>query len=530
MRSGVALLVSVLALCGAGASALPGATDARRGGTFRLALSPDVGAIDPALATSPPEEMLVRTTCTPLMAFPGPRPEAAVGPPKVSRGGRVYTFTIRRGLRFNTGEPVTARNFARAVTRLLSPAMRAEFTDHLAERLVGGRAFREGKTQRLAGVVARGRTLVFRLRRPWGHLVDEVATGRFCPVPLRLPVDPEGVGAPLPGSGPYFVSRFVPGREIVLVRNRLYRGRRAQHVDRFVADLTNTFTTSSQEVVEGRADLATAAPDVQANLVRRYGVNRSQLWVSPDPNFVAPRILVLNTQRPLFRNNARLRRAVSLAIDRRAVADIVGRGLLATTDQFLSPLVRGFREVRISPPRGDLRRARGLARGRTRGGKAVLYVTGFPPFARAQAELVKANLRRIGLDVETRVFPHAEYLRRLYVPGEPFDMAFSVAWGGPYPTHSILNELFHGRNRPPAGENFFRFNSPRFNRLLDRAERLTGAARSRLYGRIDAELARDAVPAIPLFVHRRVVLVSRRAGCVDFRKPLYELSRLCLKS
>jgi len=475
--------------------------------------------------------MLLRATCAQLMAFPGPKPEVSAGH-KVSRDRRTYTFTIRKGFRFNTGEPVTARSYERALIRVLSPAMRVEDAELLAEQFVGGSAFHEGLASKLTGVTANGRTLVFRLTRPWPQLLYDLAVpGRWgCPVPARLPIDPEGVGAPLPGSGPYYISRYVPGRAAVLVRNPLYRGSRPHHVARFEVDLTTTLLTTAQRVIEGKADLAFPVPPQVKDLVRRYGVNRRRLFFFPSPEF-GPRMIGLNSRRSLFRNNPELRRAVNYAIDRRALIR-VGAGaaspIVSPADHFLTPAVPGFRNVRIYPPGGDLRKARALAKGHTRSGKAVFYVSEQLPLILAQARLVQAGLRKIGIRAEIRTFPHGVFLKKLGTPGEPFDLAMSFGFATGYPDHTLLNFMFQRRYLPPAECcNWFGFTSRRFDRQLAQASRLSGAARSRLYGRLDVELAR-AAPAVPFSLSKQAVLVSSRAGCHRFDRPLFDLASVCL--
>lgn len=531
------LLVICTALLVGAASARTGSSEEAakpvQGGTFRIALQVNpigVDSIDPALTSSPLEGMILRPTCAQLMAFPGPKPEVSAGYPKVSRDRLTYTFTIREGFRFNTGEPVTAQSFAHAITRVLSPTTRAEEVGLLADLFVGGRDFHEGKETTLRGVVATGRTLVLRLTRPRPPLLHDLANpGWYCPVPAALPLDPEGVGAPLPGSGPYYIEGFVPGREVILARNPLYRGGRPQHVERFVVDLTSTLETTTQRVVEGKDDLAFAAASQFDGLVRRYGVNRSQFFVFPSPEF-SPRMLILNSRRPLFRNNPSLRRAVNFAIDRQALGAASGRHVVSTTDQFLSPLAAGFRDVRIYPLRGDVRKARALAQGNTRSGKAVFYSSELFPFILAQTKLVQERLRQIGIKAEIKTFPHPVFLRKVSTPGEPFDIANSIGFLPGYPDHTLLNCMFHGRGIPPAeGCNYFYFNSPRYNRLLDRAERLVGPARFALYGRLDVELARDAAPAVPFLLPNTGVLVSKRASCHRFDRPLFDLATVCLK-
>ena len=102
-------------------------TAVRSGGTLRVAFFVQPGgidSIDPAFPGTPWRERLLRPACAQLLAFPGPKPEVATRYPDSSPDRRTYTFRIRENLRFNTGEAVTGRSFARAFERLLSPSSR----------------------------------------------------------------------------------------------------------------------------------------------------------------------------------------------------------------------------------------------------------------------------------------------------------------------------------------------------------------------------------------------------------------------
>ena len=105
-------------------------------------------------------------------------------------------------------------------------------------------------------------------------------------MPPTLPSDPEGVDT-FSGSGPYTIAEFVRGSRVVLERNRFYRGTRPHHVDRFVVDLqTLTSPETLHRVERGAADWGIVSPpadyyDPAVGLVRKYGVNRSQFFVTP---------------------------------------------------------------------------------------------------------------------------------------------------------------------------------------------------------------------------------------------------------
>ena len=122
-------------------------------------------------------------------------PEAAAATPRVSRDGRTYTFTIRRGLRFNTGEAVTARTFVATINRNLRS--RGEVTLPLGD-IVGAEEVREGKAEQASGLRANGNRLMITLVEPAPDFQFRSTLAGFCAVPVGLPVDPEGVGAPFP--------------------------------------------------------------------------------------------------------------------------------------------------------------------------------------------------------------------------------------------------------------------------------------------------------------------------------------------
>jgi ABC-type oligopeptide transport system substrate-binding subunit len=149
----------------------------KEGGTFRIGIpaSTIIDSIDPLLADFPGAVPVFDATCGGLLKYPALRfpqglrlvPEIADGPPTISNGGKTYTFTIRKGFRFSTGSPVTARSFAHTINRLLSPRMKSPAVAAYAD-ILGARKVIEGKAETAFGIVASGDTLTIRLTKPIG--------------------------------------------------------------------------------------------------------------------------------------------------------------------------------------------------------------------------------------------------------------------------------------------------------------------------------------------------------------------------
>ena len=515
-------------------AAAGGAAGAREGGTFRIAEAGLFSTIDPALLKFPPEAEILRITCGGLLAYPNKplpaglriEPDLAEALPRVSRDARTFVFTIRKDARFSNGAPVLARDFVHAFERILDPAMKSSLVPYI-DIIVGAQAVLDGKTKKLRGATARGRTLTIRLTRSaWDF---PIVAGGTCAVPSTLAADPEGARAPLPSAGPYYVSEYVPGERVVLLRNRFYRGPRPHHVDRFVVQLGVGPIAAFEQVLNGSADYALGPPtyfaDKADTFVRRYGLNKTQFFAVPAPGI---RMFALNSSRPLLKGNVELRQAINFAVDRQALARELGPYASTVTDQFIPPNLPGHVAARIYPLTGpDLRKARALAAGNRRTGKAVLY-TSDTPVDIAQAQILQQSLARIGIALEIQKFPIGLLFDKLATPGEPFDIG-RVSWGG-MTDAGFLGFLFDGRTigRPGHG-NWSYFDSSRFNRMLDRAARIPlGPARYRAYGEIDVQLSRDAAPAIPYGMLNAFTLVSSRVGCIVVN-PQLDLTAACLK-
>jgi ABC-type transport system substrate-binding protein len=353
----------------------------------------------------------------------------------------------------------------------------------------------------------------------------------FCAVPPSLPSDPEGLASTFPGSGPYYVSEFVRGQRVVLERNTFYRGKRPHRIDRFVVDLqAGTYFDVLDRIEAGRADWGLAPSalffDAARNLPGKYGVNKSQFFVQPG---LERRSYALNVSRPLFRNNLALRRAVSFAIDRPAIVRQFGGPLSAQpTDQYLPATMPGYREERIYPLQGpDVARAKALARGNTRGGKATLW-TFEVPVTLAVAQVIRKNLKAIGLDVDIKGLPPQALFREMAKPGAAYDLALA-GWLGDYiDPFQYINPALDGRYVGLA--NLSWFDSPRFNAAMRRTALLQGEARYRAYGELDVQLSRDAAPILPIAFANNVVFVSKRVGCVVLRPDFgLNLAAACLK-
>ena len=220
-----ALAAALLAALGLAPAAGP---QTHAGGTLRMAIpAEDVDSIDAAITGIAGTTPVVQATCASPMYLPdkplpeGRRvvPELATRYPRVTNGGKTYTFTVRKDARFSTGAPVTAADVAHTINRALSPRLKSYVASFLTG-IVGAQTVLAGKAKAASGVVAHGNTLTIRLTRPLGDFDARVARA-VCVMPRYIGSDPEGVKAPVPTAAPYFIAEYVAGQRVVLERNPL---------------------------------------------------------------------------------------------------------------------------------------------------------------------------------------------------------------------------------------------------------------------------------------------------------------------
>jgi YVTN family beta-propeller protein len=528
----------------ASAAAAGGAADtARVYAEGQLFGSTGPGSTDPALADPSPA---IYATCGQLLNYPDkplpagarPRPEIARAMPEVSDGGRRYTYRLRPGFRFSppSDQPVTAAAFRRAIERSLDPRMRS-YARTLMRDVVGFHAYEAGRTSHLAGVRATGNALTITLTAPSPTFPARLAESYFCAVPPDTPVDPAGL-ARIPSAGPYYVASQDSNSGLVLKRNPAYAGRRPRHFAEIDILRPVAQPQAIADVEAGSADASNLIPG-QSGIARiegEYGPHGSRAGAGPPRFLSSPTLslhyLVLNTKRPLF-SAPRLRRAANYAVDRRALArqplpHVSGH----PTDQYIPQHMPGFRDAIVYPLDGpEVAKARRLAGGR--GGRAVMYTCNESSCLH-NAEVVRANLKAIGIDVRIRQFPFEVLYRKLRAPALSggvgrWDIA-DVGWFADYADpYDILNQLFETVPGLQGGNfNVGHFDEPRFERRLHRAASLSGPRRYRTYARLDADLAREAAPVVAYANETSNYFFSERIGC-EIVQPLYglDLAALC---
>ena len=229
------------------------------------ALSPDFAfSADPANVNGPGDLMLGRAGGAGLMAAVTDargattiEPELARAAPSVSRDGRTYTFELRPGLRFSSGEPVTAEAVRYSIERAVSPKLLNHYCrDAVLGDVAGEDAYQAGKADSISGIAVRGERVTITLAAPSPTLPARLTNPCLSVVPPGTPNIPVGLHRPIPSAGPYYIDSFVRGKQLVLRRNPHYAGPRPQALDALIAGGGIAPAEGGARVERGSADYA----------------------------------------------------------------------------------------------------------------------------------------------------------------------------------------------------------------------------------------------------------------------------------
>jgi oligopeptide transport system substrate-binding protein len=246
---------------------------------------------------------------------------------EVTDDGRTWTFAMRRGLAWSDGTALDARDFEFAIRRALRPATAFPYAGRLY-MLRGARAVATGKAppESLGVRAVDPATLRIELEHPTPFLPEVLAT-------FAMPVPRERVarlgdawvrGSGFVTNGPFTVAERVPNAYIRLERNRRYHDAARVRLDGVFHYPTPQPGTALRRFAAGEIDLVlTVPPELVESARRQFG---TQLRIA---RALGVEVIAFNT-RTGATSDPRVRRALSLAVDREALArNVLGDAALA---------------------------------------------------------------------------------------------------------------------------------------------------------------------------------------------------------
>ena len=518
---------------------------AHQGGTLTLLAKSAAGTLDPQINYTLEYWQLYQAMYDGLLAFKKVNgqpsftvvPDLAQAMPQVSNGGRTYVFTLRPGLKFSTGAPVTTDDVVASFRRIFKVSSPTSGTFY--NGIVGADAClaKPAGCTLAGGVVgdAATGTVTINLTAPDPEFVYKLAV----PHATILPKDSPGTDAgtrPLPTTGPYMVASYDPNRALKLVRNPNFTQWSADAQPKGYPDeIDENFGLSVEAEVtaveNGQADWVFDPPP--ADRLNELGTTYAgQVHVNPLTAFWH---LTLNTNLAPFSSEA-ARQAVNWAVDRNAVVRLYGgQNLAQPACTILPPGLPGHVDFCDYTKGGgttwsapDLDRARQLVRQSGTAGQEVGVVVTDDEVNKAIGEYVQSLLDQIGYHAKLK--PLAANIQFTYIQNTKNKVQLAVTgWYQDYPAASdFINVLLSCAAFHPGSDssiNISGFCDRTIDAQIQQALKLGETDRQQAdaqWGQIDRAIMAKS-PLVPLFNPKLIDFLSKRVGGYQFSKQFYML-------
>ena len=240
----------------------------------------------------------------------------------VSPDGTVYTFKLREGVLWSDGTPLTAEDIVAGIRRAVDPKTAAQLVD-LAFTVKNARAVSEGRLppEALGVTTPDPSTVEIVLEAPSAVFIRRIAGfPLFAPLPRHV-FEQAGDGwvraGTMVSNGPYMLAEWTPQESVRLVKNPRYWDAANVAIDEVIFYPTSDENAALKQFRNGELDLNLGFPPGQWEWLKANMPGKAQITPASTVTFLA-----LNHTDPRFAD-ARVRRALSLAIDREMLTERV---------------------------------------------------------------------------------------------------------------------------------------------------------------------------------------------------------------
>ena len=503
------------------------------GGTLRVVTGP-VDSLDPQRSYQPGVWNLMRLYTRTLVTYssePGTTdqlvPDLATDLGTAKDGGRTWTFTLREGVQFETGKPITSADIKHGIARSFAPDVVVGGPTYVVDMLddpnnpyPGPYNREKGDPELTAIETPNDRTIVFHLRSPQPDFPYVLALPSSSPVPADKDTGATYGRDPV-SSGPYAITSVDPKTGIVLDRNPRWDPKtddvRSALPDRVVVRTGLSGVERDQALLAGSADVDVSGTGVQPATTARLADEEDDPLQQrvDDLTTRSVRLLAMPLDVAPFDKPA-CRAAVAETVDRRAVQkDLGGSSNAVRTSQLWPRGLAGTPDERDLAPDPQAGRAVLAECGHPEGFRTVLAVNDAGSNIQV-AKGIAAQLGEIGIQVEVRPFETetfygAEISSPATVRKNGYGLVLAT-WTADFPTPgSFLAPLVDGRGIKQIGNtNYAGLNVPGINKLIDTARTATDARAADAAWQKVATAARDAYAYVPLATNRIQLLAGQR--------------------
>ncbi|MFI9647188.1 ABC transporter substrate-binding protein [Streptomyces sp. NPDC052040] len=449
-------------------------------------------------------------------------------------GGKTWKYTLKDGIKFQDGSPITAKDIRQTFERLFAPFVNQGPTyvqQWLAD--TSGADYRkllkngpyDGK--HLPDSVLStpdAKTVVFHFKKPHPDLPYALAMAGYAVVEAKGDTKEKYDRAPVV-SGPYKIESFKSGKSMVLVKNDQWDPKtdpiRHQYVDRFNITFNQQFEASTKALLaDSGADRTGLSFNNQVDAGNLSKVLADPRMKSRTVQGFQPYVgqMNINMSKPELKD-IKVRQAIAYALP---VTPFVraygGSAAMEVAGGLLSPTVSGYDPAfdpfgKKKKPAGDPDKAKKLLQEAGKVGMKLTFGYTNTPEGQQYSTAMAAGLKKAGFDVQRQEIPAETYYDQVSKLDNAYDI-FHTAWGADWPSAStVIPPLYDGRLIADGAQNYSQINDPYVNGEIDRINTVTDPVKAAdAWEKLDKYLLTKVVNEVPTGYYKQIQIAGSQVG------------------
>lgn len=495
LSKAIAAAAAMTALAGTAAAQCP-----KTGGTLTYLYHPEPTALSTVATSAVPVAIVATKIYESLLNYEGaamtPKPGLAESW-TISDDQKTYTFKLRQGVKWHDGKPFTADDVKYSIEKIVTP-----YTSR-------GRVY-FGDVEAIETPEAH--TVVFKLKAPVPFFMNVFQAGEAPILPKHIletidtsqagPVRQSSLMRQPVGTGPFKLKEWTRGSHVILERNPDYWRKGYPCLDQLVLRVLPDGAARAIAMESGEADVAPMSALPEAEIERIAKLPHIQA-TKEGAEALGPNMWLEVNLRDKPLSDVRVRRAISMALDRNRIVDVIwyGQGTPAT-----GPVVSGnpnFYNKALKPFVYDPRGANRLLdeAGYKRGSDGVRFriSQNFLPYGESWVRLgeyIRQELGKIGIAVDTKSLDLAGWLKAVYTDWD-FNLTSTFSHNYSDPTIGVQRTFISSSIRKGATfTNSMGYQNARVDELFAKAARETDkTARKAQFDEIQ-QILHDELPVI----------------------------------
>jgi ABC-type transport system substrate-binding protein len=489
----------------------------KRGGTIVFGMESPPGGFDPQKWWTDQAALAAFSVFDRLLEPQTLEPMLLAATPGSERGGRRYTFKLKKGIKFHHGREMVADDVKYSITRVALPETESQGAGtYQSLPIVGMKAVVDEKSKDLEGIkVVDDHSFTIDLEEPDARLLYLLSIWFTSIVPKDV-IEEKGAKKfnfePV-GTGPFKMTDVNPDKGLTLVKNADYWKPGRPYVDRVKWNFGVEPSLSVLRIQSGEQDLMfETLSGGQISQIRADPKKEKQMIIGDTSVTI---YYTLDTKQEAMKD-LKVRQAIAHAIDKeRLVKTIKGMGRPADGGVF------GPETPYYQPGIGykyDLDEAKRLLAETdfADGFKVDYYGKNFSPFKEI-GEVLGADLKQIGIDVNLHLLPFDAWLAKL----DPWPQAIAENfWDLAYPHGSYVMDSSFTTAGLEGCCNQAEWTDPQYDKLAEGAHRVLDKDRqAAVYKELDRIPIAEQALWVPAIYQKAAILKSERLEGFKFYAP-----------